>query len=269
MRRLTFICILASLLMAIGCSKDQKENGLRANKNDHAKGDSTIYGYACDGSTDSTLVILPTDCSDPVTYDIVRASRNKQVFGSMSIGDWVGIVVNPRNKREVVTAIDLDELKGTWTYQVLPYLKESATKTKAEIEAELTDSMRELYFIPREYGWTLKRHWQASTVGNVYGGNSLADESPVEYPKVKTFTGWHIYNGLLIMTRDTMDEHRNPIPANKVEQDTNRIVYLQGDSLCVYFEGNYVGFHRQKNARAANRKAQAAANKEAAAAEKK
>lgn len=262
MKKITLLFIFIALLTAIGCTNKDEGSGLTANKNDHAKGDSTIYGYACDGCTDSTLVLLPIDCSDPVTYDIVRATRKQQVFGSMEVGHWVGVVVNPKNKKEVLMVIDLDELKGTWTYQVLPYLKESATKTQAEIEAELTDSMRELYFVPREYGWTLKRHWQAQTVGNVYRSNSLQDESPVEYPKVKNFTGWHIYNGLLIMRRDTIDEHRNPIPADKVEQDTNRIVYLKDDSLCVFFEGNYVGFHRQKNAQTANSKAQAAIKKE-------
>lgn len=268
MKKLSFLIIFFALMgLLTGCS-ERKDNGLDANKNDHAKGDSTVYGYACDGCTDSTLVLLPTDCSDPITYDIVRATRGNQVFGSMQVGDWVGVVVNPKNKKEALMAIDLDELKGTWTYQVLPYIKESATKSEAEIMAELTDSMKELYFVPREYGWTLKRHWQAQTVGNVYRASSLQDESPVEYPKVKHFTGWHIYNGLLIMTRDTVDDNHNPIPKDKVEQDTNRIVYLKDDSLCVFFEGNYVGFHRQKNARSANKKAEAAIKKEVAAEKK-
>ena len=44
-------------------------------------GDSAIYGLACDGCTDSVIVLLPHDGSDPVTYDILKAMRNKRVIG--------------------------------------------------------------------------------------------------------------------------------------------------------------------------------------------
>ena len=37
-------------------------------------------------------------------------------------------------------------------------LKPSATKTEEQIMEEMTDSMKEALFVPREYGFTLMSH---------------------------------------------------------------------------------------------------------------
>lgn len=260
--------ILVGCIAFFSCGNKQ-ENGDTSAIDESVKmpGDSTIYGLACDGCNDSTLVFLPNEGGDPVKYNIVRATRDHKIYGSLEIGDWVGVVLNPKNKKEAIMVIDLDQLKGTWTYQVMPHIKESKTKTKAQIEAELTDSMKAILFIPREYGFTLLRHQQARAVGNVFTGNTLQDESVVEYPPVTRFTGWRIFNGRLVMTGDTVDLKRRKIPANMVKHDTLSFVYMLKDSLVLDLHKNgskeRIIFHRQANAATANRRAQEAADKQA------
>lgn len=249
--------------MTMACNSQYKGDKSAIDKTKRAPGDKMIYGLVCDGNTDSTLVFLPNTGGDPVTYNTIKATKAKKIFGHPEIGDWVGIMLHPDNPHEITMLIDLDQLKGTWTYQVMPKLKESKTKTASQIEAELTDSMRAILFIPREYGFALKRHFSASTVGFVYKGNSLNDESIVEYPPVKRYTTWRPYNGYLILTGDTLDSQRNPLPKNKIQKDTLEFVYMMDDSLALRVGGKEViGFHRQKNVIEANRKANEALKKQ-------
>jgi hypothetical protein len=58
------------------------------NTEQNAKGDSTVYGLACDGTNDSVIVFLPNSGGDPITYDIVGAMQNHRVIGKPQIGDW-------------------------------------------------------------------------------------------------------------------------------------------------------------------------------------
>ena len=101
----------------------------------------------------------------------------------LRLGDALAIVPNPIDPLEAEMVIDLEQMKGTWTFQVLPKLKPNPTKTEEEILAGMSDSMKAALFIPREYGFTLKSYNQASPVGYVMKANSLEDESPVEYPR--------------------------------------------------------------------------------------
>lgn len=236
-------------ILAYACKSDNSDwerNGA-IDKSVKLKGDSMIYGLACDGCTDSTIVFLANEGGDPVTYNIIRATRNKQIFGHPEIGDWVGIMPDPDNKNEATMVIDLDQLKGTWTYQVMPTLKGMATKSEREIEAELTDSMKALIFVPREYGFTLKRHFQASSTGMVHRESILSDESIVEYPPVKMFREWHIFNGKLILVGDTADARHMRLPENKIKRDTAEFVYMQEDTLALRFGNETIGYRRQQN----------------------
>lgn len=266
MKRLPYLVLLAVclLLAACGSRKGNEKEAIDLSKK--LPGDQMIYGLACDGCTDSVLVFLPNDGGDPVTYNIVQAMRKHQVFGHPEVGDWVGIMLNPKDSTEAIFVVDLDQLKGTWTYQVLPTIRSTATQKEHEIEANLTDSMRALLFVPREYGFTLKRHRAASSVGNVYKGNSLTTEDLVEYPPVPHYTGWVTWNGKIILTRDTADlKTRQRLPEHKIQHDTLEFVYMKDDSLVLRSAGKVISFHRQENARDANKKAQAAAAKQAAA----
>ena len=264
MKRLPYLVLLSVclLLAACGSRKGNEKEAIDLSKK--LPGDQMIYGLACDGCTDSVLVFLPNDGGDPVTYNVVQAMRKHQVFGHPEVGDWVGIMLNPKDSTEATFVVDLDQLKGTWTYQVLPTIRATATQKEHEIEANLTDSMRALLFVPREYGFTLKRHRAASSVGNVYKGNSLT--TLVEYPPVPHYTGWVTWNGKIILTRDTADmKTRQRLPEHKIQHDTLEFVYMKDDSLVLRSAGKVISFHRQENARDANKKAQAAAAKQAAA----
>lgn len=235
------------LLNACRSDNSEMERNGAIDKNVKAKGDKMIYGLACDGCTDSTIVFLNNEGGDPVTYNTIRATRNRQIFGHPEIGDWIGVMLNPDNPQEAVMVIDLDQLKGTWTYKVMPVLKKMATKSGHEIESELTDSIKALIFVPREYGFTLKRQFQASSIGMVHYTNSLEDESIVEYPPVKRFTEWHVYNGKLILVGDTTDAKLVRLPDNKIRRDTAEFVHMSGDTLALRFGNETIGYHRRQN----------------------
>ena len=147
MRYVTVMIWWLSVVLCMACSSQYNGDKSAIDKTKKAKGDKMEYGLACDGSNDSILVFLPNSGGDPVTYNIVKASKGKKIFGHLETGDWVGIMINPNNQREATMVVDLDQLKGTWTYQVLPTIKESKTKSRQQIEAELTDSMRAILFV--------------------------------------------------------------------------------------------------------------------------
>jgi len=266
MKRLAFIVLLATALVAAGCfNRNAGKEKEAIDNSQKLPGDKMIYGLACDGCTDSVIVFLPNEGGDPVTYNIVSAMGKKQVFGHPEVGDWVGLMLNPKDSTEALMVIDLDQLKGTWTYQVMPVIRELATKSEGQIKAELTDSMRALLFVPREYGFTLKRHHAASSVGMVYKGNSLTTETLVEYPPVPNYTGWVTWNGKLILTRDTVDySTKKRIAKDKIRRDTMEFVFMQDDSLVLRQYGKNTSYHRQVSAMQANKKAQEAVSKQAA-----
>jgi hypothetical protein len=100
--------------------------------------------------------------------------------------------------------VDLDKLKATWTYQVMPHLRDLShlsRRQQARILANMPDSIVENYMVPREYGFTLKRMGEARSVGFVMQNSSVEDDSPVEYPEVPQYTEWHAYNGKLLLVR--------------------------------------------------------------------
>lgn len=233
-----------------------------------AKGDKAIYGLACMGCTDTTVVLLPNGGGDPVKYNILDANRNHQVFGNIEIGDWI-CVIPCKDKNEPNSAdrvIDLDKLKATWTYQVMPHLRDVSHLSKrqqARILANMPDSIVETYMVPREYGFTLKRMGEARSVGYVMQNSSVEDDSPVEYPKVPIYTEWHAYNGKLILVKGRY-EFGGVVFNKKTTRDTLSFLYMKDDSLALRDRnGNILSFHRKKNAQTANAAAQAAAMKAA------
>jgi len=255
-----FFPLLSSVLFFLTACYNQVSTG------DHGaidvevqlKGDSTRYGLACDGCSDSVIVLLPNEGGDPIKFDIVTAKRNGMVYGTPQIGDALAIVPNPIDPLEAEMVIDLEQMKGTWTFQVLPKLKPNPTKTEEEILAGMSDSMKAALFIPREYGFTLKSYNQASPVGYVMKANSLEDESPVEYPKVTVYTSWHIFNGRLYIYKDTIDEQGHRIPQDSVGFDSGSMRYLSADSMAALFGKKVMQYHRKKNALEANKEAQKA-----------
>lgn len=233
-----------------------------------AKGDHAIYGLACMGCTDTAIVMLPNGGGDPVRYNILDAHRKHQVFGNIEIGDWICVIpcTDKDDKNRADLVIDLDKLKATWTYQVMPHLRDMTHLSKrqqARILANMPDSIVETYMVPREYGFTLKRMGEARSVGYVMQNSSVEDDSPVEYPTIPQYTEWHAYNGKLLLVKGRY-EINGVVFNEKATIDTLSFVYFNNDSLALRdSRGNIMGYHRKANEHSANAAARAAAAKAA------
>lgn len=262
---------LFAAIIIVACGKKEQISMTaptegKTNKELLLEGDSTIYGLACEGCTDSVIVLLPSDGSDPVSYNIIDAFKNHKVLGKPKVGDWIGLVLNQETKGVADLVINLDELKGTWCYVVMPKVRDYndlSPKTKA-LKQEMTDSLRETYMIPREYGFALKRHWTAQSIGYIQEKNSLEDESPVVYPKLLYYTEWHIWNGKLVMTSgDFKMDKDNNVSVTNMRLDTCDIVYLRDDSLVLGSEGITRSYYRLTSESEINKKAKEMAIKKA------
>lgn len=221
-------------------------------------GDSMIYGLACDGSSDSVIVMWPFGGGDPVTYSCIDAKLEGRLIGKPQIGDWVGIMVNPEDTTEATFVIDLDQLKGTWTYPVMPVMKDlqhMSHRMQKRMMENMPDSIKQTYFVPREYGFTLKRNSKSQSVGRIRRSTTLEDDSPVQYPEVKNYMEWHTLNGKLLLVSG---ERIMPLAdgenqqKRKIEVDTLEFVYMDNDSLILMNHGQRMGFHRKENAMKAN-----------------
>lgn len=262
---LSFLTSLTIVAAIVSCSggKSQKVDEEQPDQLQRLPGDRTVYGLACEGCTDSVIVLLPEDGSDPITYDCIRAFRQHKIQGRMKVGDWIAVVPNTKDSLVADIAIDLEELKGIWCYVVMPTLKDASTMTKqqqAQAIAAMSDSLKELYFVPREYGFYLKRQWACQSVGYVSQQNSLEDESPVVYPALSYFTGWRIWNGKLItisgqpeMKKD--QKGQNIMTVSNERQDTCDIDYLLGDSLVLSSDGISRSYYRKSSLSEVNVKA--------------
>jgi len=261
-----FIILVAGLFMAACGGKKEESQPAQghATKDLMLKDDKTIYGLACDGCNDSVVWLLPSN-GDPVKYDVIDATRNHKVIGKIRVGDWIGIVRNPEDSTVADVVIDLDQLKGSWCYIVMPKLRDWENLSKRQqsrIERDMPDSVKEQYLIPREYGFTMKRQFQASSIGYVPDASSLEDESPVVYPKMAYYFAWHILNGKLILNRYASDPPLEARINGKVDKnvkmpevciDTINIDFLSDDSLVLSSDGVSRSYYRISKASEANK----------------
>lgn len=268
----TLLIITMASFAMLSCHHGPKPQRVKTNlpisMSKPAKGDKAIYGLACMGCSDTAVVLLPNGGGDPIRYNILDATRNHQVFGDIEIGDWICVMpcTDKDDKNGADMVIDLDKLKATWTYPVMPHLRDVTHLSKrqqARILANMPDSIVETYMIPRDYGFTLKRMSEARSVGFVMANSSVEDDSPVEYPEVPQYTEWHAYNGKLILVKGRQ-EFNGVVFNEKTTYDTLSFVYMKGDSLALRdSRGNVQGYHRKASAQAANAAARAAAMKAA------
>ena len=263
---------LLVLMLLAACGKKETNASVEQPQPANAQpqrleGDSTVYGLACEGCSDSVIVLLPGDGSDPVRYNIIEATHNRQVMGKPKVGDWMGLVLNKEDKRVADLVVDLDQLKGSWCYVVMPKLRDYDKMTprkRNRMMNEMTDSLRETYMIPREYGFSLKRHWTAQSIGYVQEQNSLEDESPVVYPQLLYYTEWHIWNGKLVMVSgDFQMDKQNNVNVTNLRQDTCDIVYLKDDSLVLGSEGITRSYYRLTAESEINKRAKEMATRQA------
>ncbi len=270
MKRFLYILMLCATGMAIACSGEQKnEAGIDEALMCDFSDDKTIYGLACEGCTDSVICLLPTDGSNPVMYNIIDAARNRKVMGKIKIGDYLGIVLNANDSTVADMVIDIDHLKGTWCYVVMPKMKalhKMSPKSQQRFMNGMPDSLREELFVPREYGFTIKSHYQASSVGLVGHANALEEESPVVYDKVPNYIMWHLLNGKLVLMRQenvmsAAGDDKKVKPT--IKNDTADIIYMMDDSLVLRFNNHMQSFYRVSSAESANKIAREQAERKA------
>lgn len=262
MRKLFAFLGIVCLLFFSCSKKEQGKEQITAGFPDvkvDIKGDTMVYGLVCDGTTDSVIVLWPFS-GDPVIYDCIDAHDSHRIIGKPSIGDWVGIIRDSIDTTVVAMAIDLDQLKGTWTYPVMPVMKDlqhMSPRMQKRMMADMPDSIKNTFMVPREYGFTLKRAHQAQAVGYVRSTSTLQSDSPVEYPKVKRYVQWHMLNGrLILVSADRKPTKDSDIDAPvEVKMDTLDFIYMDNDSLIMTQNGVRYGFHRKESALAANAEA--------------
>ncbi len=251
MRQFTLLIIFAvAILVGTSCSNKTEEPKKTVGTSTKIKGDSTLYGLACDGCTDSVLVFLSGQGGDPVNYNIIDASKNRKVIGRPQVGDWVCLIVNGTDKKKADLVINLDRLKGTWVNLEKPWLRKrldapSLGNMDAETKHRI-DSMIKIQLKPVEIGFALRRHYEARPVGLEYSRNKNQD-NPVVYPTPKFYTEWHIFNGKLVLTEGALRMGNQRKVKTKYKSDTVEIVMMLRDSLRIrYKDGKEKGFYRKK-----------------------
>lgn len=261
------ICSLAILTITGACKRNDsrtEDEDVEVEKGLVIKNDSMFYGLVCDGTSDSVIVLWPFS-GDPITFNSIDAKHEGKVFGMPEIGDWAGVMISSEDTTEACMIINLDMLKGTWTYPVMPVMKELQNMNKRmqrRMLADMPDSLKERFLVPREYGFTLKRSHKAHPVGTIMKSNTLEDDSPVSYPEVKRYKQWYTCNGRLLLVSDK----HNPLEEKQEHQqeiiDTLDFVYMSRDSLVLRQNGTNYHFHRRQNALKANEAATKAAEKQ-------
>ena len=240
------VIILAATAMLLGAchsGTQTEKNSTVYNETVTLEGDSTVYGLACDGCTDSILVYLPFSGGDPDTIDILNARVQRKVFGRPEVGDEVAFVLNASNKKVADLVINIDRLKGSWCYQVMPKLRRrlgASADSMVQLPPDFPDSLKKKWFQPREYGLELQRDNIVRPIGTQTRGRE--QQGPVEYPEMKRYREWHIYNGHLLL----METRRDTTGARKtISTDTADIVVMRHDSLLLRFADHEQGYYRK------------------------
>ena len=249
----TFLYLFSTILMMSACGSKQQQSvasdvaddAISLQKN--LPGDSALYGLACDGCTDSVLVFLPYSGGDPDTFDIINAFQQHHVYGRPRIGDELAVIVNPEDRDEALSVVNMELLKGEWCYEVLPTLRAPENmprRMQRRMVERMPDSLRQLMLTPREYSLRLKRDYTATARGSMRRRTTTDDMSPVEYPSIKRYTDWYFFNGKLILKADTIAgfSQEGDVP----ETDTVQIQLLTEDSLVLQFPTYTQGYYRKE-----------------------
>ncbi len=246
---------LAAMLLAsiVSCSdKSEKyDSSMVIDIQENAPGDSTIYGLACDGCTDSVIVFLPYKGGDPDTIDILAAKKQGKVFGKPTIGDKLAVILNADDKKEASMVIDIEDLLGQWCYMAMPHFRDISNlpaRLQRRILAQIPDTMKESLLVPREFGINIKNGFSATPIGMMRKSNTTDDQSPVEYPPLRVYNEWRLYNGHLLLVRTAkmrqMGNDSIKKPADII--DTASIVMLGPDTLILKVGNENLNYYRKK-----------------------
>ena len=234
------------LVLCIYACGERKEHSKReaALTLQNMPGDSTYYGLACDGCTDSILVVLPFTGEDPDTFDIIHAQQQRQIYGRPKVGDELAIILNPEDKEEALMVINIEQLKGQWCYQVMPalrHIEKMPQRMQRRMMERIPDSVKERLLVPHEYSIRLKRGNVAQSLG---AGRNTDQMSPVEYPQMRRYAEWRIFNGKLLLGTDTTS-FANTQEKKKQEYDTVDIQLLRRDTLVLKYKDHEQGYYRK------------------------
>lgn len=247
MRKLLSIVIISIVIGLIAACHSQQpvdEEQVNVGTSTSIEGDSTLYGLACDGCTDTVLVFLPGKGGDPITYNILDATKKGRIIGRPTVGDWVAVILNKEDTMVADMVIDLDQLKGTWVELAYPTVKERAVEIAIDEEMKkIQDSLLQAMMKPVEMGFSLKRHYQAQTVGRQRRRTQKDDDSPVIYPEIKNYTQWHVINGQLVLT--SQSRPLSDSIKGEVVNDTADFIFMTRDSLRIRFKEGEKGFYRK------------------------
>lgn len=224
-----WVTIAAMAFMACSSNESSDADSTVIDVHQKAKGDSAIYGLACEGCNDSVIVFLPNSGGDPDTFDIVNARREHRVYGRPSIGNELSVILNPEDKDEAMMVINIEDLKGKWCYKVMPKMRVMEAmpkKMQRRMMANMPDSMRKTLLVPREVGYDLHRNNVVRSIG--IRPSQADEESPVEYPPFTRYRSWRLYNGKVIF-----------------DKDTATIALMMRDSLLLDFGDHQQAFYRK------------------------
>lgn len=247
MRKLLSIVIIstvAGLIASCHSRGPMNEEDVNVGTSTSIEGDSTLYGLACDGCTDTVLVFLPGKGGDPITYNILDATKKGRIIGRPMVGDWVAVILNKEDTMVADMVIDLDQLKGTWVELVYPTVKERIKEVAIDEEMQKhMDSLVQAMMKPVEMGFSLKRHYQAQAVGIRRNRTQIDEKSPVIFPEMKHYTKWHVINGRLVLT--SQNRSQNDSVSQEEVNDTADFIFMTRDSLRLRFKEGEKGFYRK------------------------
>jgi hypothetical protein len=237
-REVIHLSLIAFAFLLAACGQRQSQpvgHAIKAPQN--IGGANTCYGLACDGSTDSILIILPTEGDRLDTFDIVMANEQHRIFGRPHIGDELAVILTGDSTQEASMVVNLSSLQDTWCYMVAPTLNR-------QLPPSMPDSIRERIMAPREYSLRLKRDGTARAMGGIrQRTSSSATMSPVSYPRPKRYLSWYLTDGRLILSTDS---------TSLVDADTIDIIRLRRDSLVLRFSDHEQQYYRKKEIPTAN-----------------
>ena len=244
------ILLAIGAVLTIACSS-KKQHAMHSEAEaislfQNLEGDSALYGLACDGCTDSVLVFLPYSGGDPDTFDIIDAFQQRRIYGRLHIGDEVAVILNPEDSAEAVKVFNMEELKGTWCYMVSPtmrHIDNMPRRMRRRMMERVPDSIKRLMMAPREYSLRLKRDNTVMARGGQFRQTTTDDMSPVEYPPIKRYTDWHLYNGRIVLKADTISGFSKE--GDKPSIDTADIEMLTMDTLILRFNDHTQHYYRK------------------------
>jgi hypothetical protein len=238
----------AMMLLTVGCSSETGNKGRKLAESEveqTSTGDSTIYGLACEGCSDTMLVVLSNLEGAPDTLSILNATQMRRIYGHPRTGDELAIMLNSEDSTVADIVINLEQLKQTWCYEVTPTLRRRAGFSEEQRQRFLTlmpDSVKQRLMQPREYGLQISGNHAVRAIGMQPSDRN--DNSPVEYPKMKRYRQWHIWNGRLILSTTARDTTGRQQVA---ESDTATFVKMRRDTLELRFsDGHQQQYYRKR-----------------------